>query len=90
MKKRRLFLEKSDVLVQVGSVFVVIYDYAFVKKPKTFFGMGTVPHIKRMYKANSARMKACLEKLETDKKINQSYTNQIAGDTVAFATAQRR
>ena len=34
MKKRRLFLEKSDVLVSVGSVFVVIYDYAFVKKPK--------------------------------------------------------
>lgn len=61
-----------------------------LSKPKTFFGMGTVPHIKRMYKANSARMKACLEKLETDKKINQSYTNQIAGDTVAFATAQRR
>ena len=32
-----------------------------LSKPKTFFGMGTVPHIKRMYKANSARMKACLD-----------------------------
>lgn len=78
----RIFEAYPDRQIDIAEILLT--------KPKTFFNMGTVPHVKRMYKANRSRMKTCLEKLEADKKINQNYSKQIAEDSFAVATAVRR
>lgn len=58
-------------------------------KPKTFFRLGTIPHIKRMYNANRQQIESCLKRLGTDAKIDQRYIEEVTGNAVSKAAKRR-
>lgn len=58
-------------------------------KPKAFFTLSTIPHLVRMYKANSEQINTCLEKLEAQKKLSNTYKDKITKSGFAVKAVDR-